>query len=94
MPSIRARTNGGRHITKGSALGALMARIGLALYWTAIVVACAAGGIAVFGALFGESDDRFLIDGLLVMFGATVWLIGFGCWKALSSDQPLPRDMD
>jgi hypothetical protein len=67
--------------------------IGLGLYWTAVVVAATAGVIAAIGAAFGDSDNRFVIAGLLCAFGFVIWLIGFGCRKALS-DQPSPGDRD
>ena len=67
--------------------------IGLGLYWTAIVVGVTAGVLAAICAVFGDSDDRIIIAGLLCAFGFVVWLIGFGCWKAVS-DQPSPRERD
>ena len=67
--------------------------IGLGLYWTAIVVAVTAGVLAAICAAFGDSDDHILMAGLLFAFGFVVWLIGFGCWKAIA-DQPSPRERD
>jgi len=64
--------------------------VGLALYWAAMLIAAASGSVAaaiafrVDDELFIESDDRFLIAGLVCGFGAVVWVIGIGCRKVLS----------
>jgi len=63
--------------------------IGLVLYWAAIVVSLVAAGIAGLCAS-GDSEDRYLIAGLVCIFGALVWLIGFGCRRALSDPPSRP----
>jgi hypothetical protein len=62
--------------------GRTVSRIGVVVYWAAMIAAAATGGIAIFGAALGESDIRSLIAGLLSAFGAV--LIGYGCRKFFS----------
>jgi hypothetical protein len=63
--------------------------VGLALYWAAMLIAAASGSVAAAVAFrvddrsFMESDDRFVIAGLMCAFGAVVWMIGIGCRKLL-----------
>jgi hypothetical protein len=70
--------------------------VGLVLYWAAMFIAAASGAIAAAVAfrvddrLFIESDDRFLIAGLMCAFGAVVGVIGIGCRKVLSEQRQMP----
>ena len=66
-----------------------MSRIGLVVYWAAMIAAAVTGGIAIFRAALGQSDIQSFIAGLLCAFGAI--LIGYGCRRAFSV-WPNPRD--
>jgi hypothetical protein len=65
--------------------------LGVALFWIATAIAALAAAVAIVGLYFGDGVDRFLIDGLIAAFGATIWFIGLACRKALSADASIRR---
>lgn len=77
-----AHFNGAEHTTENGARGRAVSRIGLVVYWAAMIAAAPTCGIAVLRAALNESDIRSLVAGLLCAFGAV--LIGYGCRRFFS----------
>jgi hypothetical protein len=77
-----AHFNGAEHTNENRARGRGVSRIGLVLYWAAMIAAAVTGGIALLRAALGQSDVQSLIAGLMCAFGAI--LIGYGCRRAFS----------